>query len=329
MSTTLSLLDLASVQEGSSIGDTFRNSLTTAQRAEELGYKRFWMAEHHNMAGVASAATAVALGFVAGGTSKIRVGSGGVMLPNHAPFVIAEQFGTLAHLYPGRIDLGLGRAPGTDRPTMHALRRDMNGAAEDFSEQVRELQHYLDDPAPGQKLVATPGAGTKIPLWILGSSLYSAHLAAAYGLPYAFAGHFAPDMMLQALEIYRREFQPSPGMNKSYAMVAIQAVAADTDERAHFLATSLYQRFLGIIRNQRGLGMPPTDNMAAIWSPEERAHIENTFRFAVIGSAATVKTDLARIKELTKADEIMICSEMFHLEDRLRSLEILASAAKH
>jgi luciferase family oxidoreductase group 1 len=328
MSTTLSLLDLASVQEGSTIGATFINTLATARRAEELGYNRFWMAEHHNMAGVARAATAVALGFVAQGTSKIRVGSGGVMLPNHAPFVIAEQFGTLAHLYPNRIDLGLGRAPGTDRATMHALRRDMNGAAEDFSEQVRELQHYLDDPEPGQKLVATPGAGTKIPLWILGSSLYSAHLAAAYGLPYSFAGHFAPDMMMQALEIYRREFKPSDSLKKPYAMVAIQGVGAVTDERAHFLATSLYQRFLGIIRNQRGLGRPPTDNMSAIWSPEERAHIENTFRFAVIGGPQTVRTDLARIKALTKADEIMLCSEMFSLDDRLRSLEIFAAAAK-
>lgn len=329
MKTILSMLDLASVQEGKTIGDTFQNTLATARRAEELGYHRFWLAEHHNMAGIASAATAVLLGWVAQGTSKIRLGSGGIMLPNHAPLVIAEQFGTLAHLFPGRIDLGLGRAPGTDRATMRALRRDLNTAADDFAEQVRELQHYLDDPVPGQKIVATPGAGTKVPLWILGSSLYSARLAAAYGLPYAFAGHFAPDLMLQALEIYRSDFVSSPVLAKPHTMVALQAVAADTDERAQFLATSLYQRFLGIIRNQRGLGKPPTDNMAALWSPEEQAHIENTFRFSVIGGPEKVRTGLMRALDLTRADELMICSEMYDVKDRLRSLEILAEVSDH
>lgn len=328
MKIPLSVLDLASVQEGKSIADTFQNTLTVAQRAEALGYERFWLAEHHNIAGIASAATSVLLGWVAQGTKTIRVGSGGIMLPNHAPLVIAEQFGTLAHLFPGRIDLGLGRAPGTDRATMRALRRDMNTAADDFAEQVRELQHYLDDPAPGQKLVAIPGAGTKVPIWILGSSLYSAQLAAAYGLPYAFAGHFAPDLMLQALDIYRNAFVPSAVMPKPRTMVAIQGVAADTDARAQFLATSLYQRFLGIIRNQRTLGRAPTDNMNALWTPEERMHIEHTFRFAVIGGLARVREDLRRVRELTGADEIMICSEMFDVKDRLRSFEILAEAAR-
>jgi luciferase family oxidoreductase group 1 len=324
----LSLLDLASVQERKSISETFHNSLQAAQRAEALGYQRFWMAEHHNLAGIASSATSVLLGWIAQGTKKIRVGSGGIMLPNHSPLVIAEQFGTLENLFPGRIDLGLGRAPGTDRATMRALRRDMDSAANDFAENVKELQFYLDDPEPGQKLVAIPGAGTKVPLWILGSSLYSAQLAAAYGLPYAFAGHFAPDMMLQAFEIYHREFQPSKVLKKPYTMVCIQAAAADTDERAGFLATTLYQRFLGIIRNQRTLGKPPVESMDAIWNPMEKAHIENTFRFAVIGGPEKVRAGLRRIQELTRADEIMICSEMYDLRDRLRSLELIAEAAE-
>ncbi|MGZ3694717.1 MAG: LLM class flavin-dependent oxidoreductase [Bdellovibrionota bacterium] len=324
---SLSLLDLASVQEGKSISQTFQSSLLAAQKAEELGYKRFWMAEHHNLAGIASSATSVLLGWIAQGTKTIRVGSGGIMLPNHSPLVIAEQFGTLENLFPGRIDLGLGRAPGTDRPTMRALRRDMDSAANDFPELVRELQHYLDDPAPEQKLIAIPGAGTKVPIWILGSSLFSAQLAAAYGLPYAFAGHFAPDLMLQAFEIYHREFQASKVLQKPYTMVCIQAAAADTDERAQFLATTLYQRFLGIIRNQRTLGRPPVESMDGIWNEMEKAHIESTFRFAVIGGPEKVKTGLRKIQEITRADELMVCSEMFDVRDRLRSLELLAAAA--
>ncbi|MGZ3737539.1 MAG: MsnO8 family LLM class oxidoreductase, partial [Bdellovibrionota bacterium] len=239
----------------------------------------------------------------------------------------AEQFGTLETLFPGRIDLGLGRAPGTDRATMRALRRDADSAANDFAERVRELEQLLDDPLPDQKLVAIPGAGTKVPIWILGSSLYSAQLAAAYGLPYSFAGHFAPDLMLEALEIYRREFVPSKNLQKPHTMVAIQAVAAETDAQAQFLATTLYQRFLGIIRNQRTLGKPPTDNMDAIWNSGERAHIESTFRFAVIGGPEQARHQLRLVRELTKADEIMICSEMYELKDRLRSLEIMAEAS--
>lgn len=327
-SISLSLLDLASVQEGKSIHDTFQNSLQAARKAEALGYQRFWMAEHHNLAGIASSATSVLLGWIAAGTKTIRVGSGGIMLPNHAPLVIAEQFGTLENLFPGRIDLGLGRAPGTDRATMRALRRDLDTAANDFPELIRELEHLLDDPAPGQKLTAIPGAGTKIPLWILGSSLYSAQLAAAYGLPYAFAGHFAPDLMLQALEIYHREFKPSKVLAKPHTMVCVQASAADTDERAEFLATTLYQRFLGIIRNQRALGRPPVESMDGIWNPMEKAHIESTFRFSLIGGPEKIRKGLARLQDQTRADEIMICSEMFDVRDRLRSLEILAEAAR-
>lgn len=326
MKTPLSLLDLASVQQGRSIRDTFDSSLASARKAEELGFHRFWMAEHHNMAGIASSATSVLLGWIAQGTGRIRIGSGGIMLPNHSPLVIAEQFGTLAHLFPGRIDLGLGRAPGTDRATMRALRRDSDSSAGNFPEQVKELEHLLEDPAPGQSLVATPGAGTKVPIWILGSSLYSAELAAAFGLPYAFAGHFAPDQMLQALEIYRRQFRPSPKLSAPHAMVCVQACAADTDERAAFLATTLYQRFLGIIRNQRTVGQPPVESMEGIWNPLEKAHIESTFRYSLVGGPGKIREGLRRTRELTDAQEIMVCSEMFHAQDKLRSLEIIAAA---
>ena len=327
MKTSLSLLDLASVQEGKTIPEAFAGSLTAAQTAERLGFRRFWMAEHHNLAGIASSATSVLLGHIAGGTKTIRVGSGGVMLPNHSPLVIAEQFGTLECLYPGRIDLGLGRAPGTDRATMRALRREMTGLEDDFAERVHELQGYLRPAAPEQKLIAIPGAGLNIPIWILGSSLYSAHLAAALGLPYAFAGHFAPDQMLTALEIYRREFRPSVERQAPHVMVCVQALGAETDEHAEFLATTLYQRFLGIIRNQRTLSKPPVESMEGIWLPPEQAQIEHTFRYSLIGGPERVRERMQKLRELTRADEIMLCSEMFDLGDRLRSLAILAEAA--
>ncbi len=328
MQTPLSILDLASVQEGRTISQAFRSTVTIARHAESLGYKRFWMAEHHNLTGIASSATAVLLGHVAGHTSTIRVGSGGIMLPNHAPLVIAEQFGTLETLYPGRIDLGLGRAPGSDRLTMRALRRDFAGQEGDFAELVQELQGYFLPEQAGQKLTAIPGAGLAIPIWILGSSLYSAHLAAALGLPYSFAGHFAPAQMLAALEIYHREFRPSKDWPKPHTMVCVQAVVAETDERAHFLATTLYQRFLGIIRNQRTLSPPPVESMDAIWTAEEKAAIESTFRYAIIGGMETAAEKMRAVLDATRADELMICSEMYDLSDRLQSFGLLAQVAE-
>ncbi len=322
----LSVLDLASVREGKTIADSFSNTVTLARHVEKLGYERFWMAEHHNLAGIASAATSVLLCHVANHTSTIRVGSGGIMLPNHSPLVIAEQFGTLETLFPGRIDLGLGRAPGTDRETMRAIRREQAGIEADFGVQVQELQHYFAEPKPNQKVTAIPGAGLDIPLWILGSSLYSAQLAASLGLPYAFAGHFAPDMMLQALAIYHQAFTPSKSLKSPYSIVCLQAIAAETDEKAQFLATTLYQRFLGIIRNDRTVSKPPVESMDGIWSPAEKHHIESTFRYSIIGGRKRIPEMLKKVVALTHADEIMICSELWDLEDRLKSYDILASS---
>jgi len=255
----LSMLDLVPVREGRSVADALAVALQTAQHAERLGFTRYWLAEHHNMAGIASSATAVLVGHIAGGTERIRVGSGGVMLPNHAPLVVAEAFGTLAELYPGRIDLGLGRAPGTDPLTMRALRRDRIETADDFPRDVAELQRLLDRPQPGQKLIANPGAGTRVPIWLLGSSLFSAQLAAERGLPYAFASHFAPGLLLQAIEVYRRGFRPSAVLDKPYVMIGVPLVAAPTDAEAMFLATSIFARVLGILRGARGLLQPPQE----------------------------------------------------------------------
>jgi len=323
----LSVLDLASVQEGKTITDAYAATLALAKHAEKLGYGRFWMAEHHNISGIASSATAVLLSYVAGGTESIRVGSGGIMLPNHSPLVIAEQFGTLETLFPGRIDLGLGRAPGTDRVTMRALRRDMTHLEDDFSERIQELQEYLAHPTPEQKVIAIPGANLDIPIWILGSSIYSAQLAAALGLPYVFAGHFAPEQMLPALEIYYQAFVPSKARKGPYSMICVQGLAADTDERARFLVTSLYQRFLGILRNQRTLSKPPVESMDSLWSPDEKAAVESIFRYSLVGGPETLAHKMDHLLELTRADELMICSEMFDLQDRLKSFEILMDVA--
>jgi luciferase family oxidoreductase group 1 len=323
----LSVLDLASVQEGKTIADAFANSLALARHAESLGYERFWMAEHHNISGIASSATAVLLAHVAGGTKRIRVGSGGIMLPNHSPLVIAEQFGTLETLFPGRIDLGLGRAPGTDRTTMRALRREMTNLEDDFSERIQELQEYLAHPTPDQKVIAIPGANLDIPIWILGSSIYSAQLAAALGLPYSFAGHFAPDQMLQALEIYYQAFVPSKTCKEPHSMICVQALAADTDARANFLATSLYQRVLGIIRNQRTLTRPPVEQMDLLWSEDEKAAVESIFRYSLIGGPETIAYKMERLLEITRADELMLCTEAFDLKDRMRSFEITMKVA--
>ena len=323
--TKISVLDLAPVAAGKSIADSFKKSLELARHAEKLGYTRFWMAEHHNLEGIASAATSVLLGYIAGGTSTIRVGSGGIMLPNHAPLIIAEQFGTLETLYPGRIDLGLGRAPGSDGLTMRALRREMTGREADMSDLVQELMYYLAPPQPGQKVRAVPGAGLNIPIWLLGSSLYSAQLAAVMGLPYAFAGHFAPEMMQQAIDIYRVGFKPSEHLRESKVMVGVQVLAAETDQRAEQLATSLYQRFLGIIRNQRVNLQPPVDNMDAIWNPMEKEIVLSKLSKSIIGGPEKVKAGMQKLVEETGADELMIVSDAYDHQERLKSFEIIAN----
>jgi luciferase family oxidoreductase group 1 len=279
-----SVLDLAPVKEGGTISDSFRETLDLAGRAEQWGYRRFWLAEHHNIAGIASAATAVLIGYVAGGTKTIRVGSGGVMLPNHAPLVIAEQFGTLETLYPGRIDLGIGRAPGTDQLTVRALRRHLSNVDEDFPRDVAELLSYFAPAREGQMVRAVPGEGLRVPVWLLGSSLYSAQLAALLGLPFAFASHFAPDYLLQALEIYRSEFRPSEALSTPYAMPCVNVFAADTDSEARRLFTSIQQAFINLRRNRPGLLPPPVDSMEGRWSAFERAGVEHALRYSMVCS---------------------------------------------
>src|ERR1044071_86136 len=285
----ISVLDLAPVKEGGTIRESFRETLALAEHAEEWGYRRFWLAEHHNIGGIASAATAVLIGYVAGGTKTIRVGSGGVMLPNHAPLVIAEQFGTLETLYPGRIDLGIGRAPGTDQRTMRALRRTLSNVEEDFPRDVAELLSYFAPARPGQRVRAVPGEGLRVPVWLLGSSLYSAQLAALMGLPFAFASHFAPDYLMQALEIYRREFRPSEILKQPYAMPCINVFAADTDEEARRLFTSLQQAFVNLRRGKPGLLSPPIDPTEAQWSEVEMDGINHALRYSAVGSPETVR----------------------------------------
>jgi luciferase family oxidoreductase group 1 len=324
----ISVLDLAPIRDGKSISETFHASLELAQHVEKLGYKRFWMAEHHNLEGIASSATSILLGFIAQGTKSIRVGSGGIMLPNHAPLVVAEQFGTLETLYPERIDLGLGRAPGTDAYTMRALRRNMERES-DFAEQVQELQYFLAEPEPGQRLKAIPGKGLKIPLYILGSSLYSAHLAAALGLPYAFAGHFAPEAMLEAIKIYRNEFQASDTLKKPYVIVGVQAIVAETDAEANHLATTLFQRFLNLIRNERMALTPPVKSMDGLWSASEKAALDSKLRYAAIGGPEKVKADFTKLAELTGADEFIINSEPYDPLARLKSFELIEKVFKH
>ena len=318
-----SVLDLAPVPQGATPADALRNTLDLAQHAERWGYQRYWLAEHHNMVGIASAATAVAIGFVAGGTSRIRVGSGGIMLPNHAPLVIAEQFGTLASLYPGRIDLGLGRAPGTDQLTLRALRRDP-AAADTFPQDVLELQALFGDPQPGQAVQAVPGAGTNVPIWILGSSLFGAQLAAMLGLPYAFASHFAPDALLAALRVYRERFTPSAQLDRPYAMVGVNVVAADTDAEARRLFTSLQQAFSDLFRGTRGKLKPPIDDIEAYWTPPEKAQASSMLARSFVGSPETVRRGLESFLDETGADEVMVASAIHDHAARLRSYEILA-----
>ncbi|WP_426011912.1 LLM class flavin-dependent oxidoreductase [Caulobacter sp. DWR2-3-1b2] len=318
-----SVLDLAPVPQGISVGQALHNSLDLARHAEGLGYHRYWLAEHHNMPGIASAATAVVIGHVAGGTKTIRVGSGGIMLPNHAPLMVAEAFGTLAALYPGRIDLGLGRAPGTDQPTMRALRRYM-GAVDSFAQDVVELQAWFKPAVPGQLVRAVPGEGQDVPLWLLGSSTYSAQLAAALGLPFAFAAHFAPDQLMEAIAIYRRTFKPSEALAQPYVMICIGVCAADTDAQARRLSTSSQQQFLALRRGQPGLLPAPVDDIRAIASEAELAGLDHTFRYSAIGSPETVRAKVQQVLDATGADELMAASQIHDHEARRHSYEILA-----
>ena len=325
----LSVLDLAPIVEGSNAGQALANSLDLARHAEAAGYKRYWLAEHHNMDGLACSATAVLIGHIAGGTRTIRVGSGGIMLPNHAPLVVAEQFGTLATLYPDRIDLGLGRAPGTDQPTMRALRRTLAGADEDrFPQDVMELQAYLGDGLPGQVVRAIPGMGTAVPVWLLGSSLYSAQLAAHLGLPFAFASHFAPDLLLQALQIYRATYRGSARWPRPHAMVAVNVVVAPTDEEADFLFTSVQQRFLGMRRGVRGPLPRPVATMDGLWSPAERQGVEQMLAASAVGGPGRVASRLSQIVAATAADELIVAGALHEHALRVRSYQILAGLRK-
>jgi luciferase family oxidoreductase group 1 len=317
-----SVLDLSPITAGSTAAQAFHNTLDLAQHAERWGYRRFWLAEHHNMTGIASAATAVVIAHVAGGTQSIRVGSGGVMLPNHAPLVIAEQFGTLASLYPGRIDLGLGRAPGTDQTTARALRRDLHGSADSFPDDVVELQRYFAEPVAGQRVRAVPGAGLNVPLWLLGSSLFSAQLAAALGLPFAFASHFAPDHMMTALQLYRAQFRPSATLARPHAMVGVNLFAADTNDAAQRLFTSLQQQFLNLRRGTPGQLQPPVERLDA--SEFELAGVAQSLAYSVIGNRDTVREQLVSIVEQTGADELMLTAQIYDHAARLRSFEIAA-----
>ena len=322
-----SVLDLAPVKAGGTIGDSFRETLALARHAEGWGYRRFWLAEHHNMRGIASAATAVLIGHVAGGTKTIRVGSGGVMLPNHAPLVVAEQFGTLESLHPGRVDLGIGRAPGTDQLTMRALRRNLahSNVDEDFPRDLAELLDYFAPAREGQRVRAVPGEGLRVPVWLLGSSLYSAQLAALLGLPFSFASHFAPDYLTAALEIYRREFRPSETLAKPYAMPCINVFAADTDEEARRLFTSLQRAFINLRRGQPGQLAPPIDPQEAGWSDMELAGVAHALRYSAVGSFETVRRWLESFIKETQADEIMLTAQIFNPQARLRSFEIAAA----
>jgi luciferase family oxidoreductase group 1 len=318
----LSVLDLAPIVEGSTASLALRNSLDLAQHAERWGYARFWLAEHHNAVGIASAATAVVIAHVAAGTSRIRVGAGGIMLPNHSPLVIAEQFGTLEELHPGRIDLGLGRAPGTDQLTVRALRRDLT-SAETFPRDILELQHFLREPEPRQAVVATPGAGTRVPLWILGSSLYGAELAAMLGLPYAFASHFAPAALIPALELYRSTFKPSEQLERPHAMVAVNAIVADDDETARRLFTSVQQYFTNIQRGRRGRLPPPVDDIESYWEPFEQERTSAMLSRSYVGSPETVRAGFDGLIAETEPDELIVAAAIHDHAARLRSYELL------
>ncbi len=321
----LSILELGRVREGSDRRTALDDARELARHAEGLGYQRFWLAEHHNMPGVSTAATAIVIAHVAAGTSTIRVGAGGIMLPNHAPYVIAEQFGTLATLFPGRIDLGLGRAPGTDQATVRALRRDP-GSSDRFPQDVQELQAWLGPVRPGQRIEAVPGSGTEVPLWILGSSLFGAQLAAELGLPYGFASHFAPQALDQALQVYRERFKPSPQLAQPYALVGVNIVAAPTDEEARYLATSQQMSFANMFRGVRGLTQPPIDDIESYWSPQEKAQASQMLACSIVGGPETVRDGMQAFVERTGADELMVVSDVFDPALRRRSFGIIAEA---
>ncbi|HUT51445.1 MAG TPA: LLM class flavin-dependent oxidoreductase [Alphaproteobacteria bacterium] len=321
----LSVLDLAYIGEGFTAADALTNVLDLAQHAEAAGFARFWLAEHHNLAGIASAATAVCICHVAGGTKTIRVGAGGIMLPNHSPMVIAEQFGTLATLFPGRIDLGLGRAPGTDQRTLAALRRGPE-SAEYFPQDVVELQALLGPPQENQAIHAIPGEDTNVPLWILGSSLYGAQLAAMLGLPYAFASHFAPQALMQAVSIYRERFEPSTQLAKPYVMVGCNAIVSDTEDEARRLFTTPQQQFTRMVRGTRGRLPPPVDDIESFWSPMEKVQVSSMLACSFYGSTATIKAKLAPLIEATGADELMVAAAIWDHQARVRSFKLLAQA---
>lgn len=317
----ISLLDLIFINEGSDAKVALENSLRVAKKVEEFGYNRIWIAEHHNSPSIASAATSVVIGYLANGTKKIRLGAGGIMLPNHSPLVIAEQFGTLETLYPGRIDLGLGRAPGTDQKTMKALRRDQT-SAQTFPQDVLELQNYFE--AEKQSIQSIPGAGLKIPLWILGSSTFGAQLAARLGLPYSFAAHFAPDSLYDAIHLYRSEFTPSKQLQKSYFMLGINIVAAETDREAQYLFSSTQQAFASMQRAVRGKFPAPIDDIETFWSPQEKMMASHMLSYSLVGSRETIRKGLERVLENTKADELMVVSSVYDVNARIRSLEIIS-----
>jgi luciferase family oxidoreductase group 1 len=324
---TLSILDLVRVTEQTTAREALDNAREVAGRAEALGYQRFWVAEHHNMRGIASAATAVVIAHIAAGTKTIRVGAGGIMLPNHSPLVIAEQFGTLATLFGDRIDLGLGRAPGTDQVAAQAMRRDP-AAAEYFPQDVLELQALLAAPQPGQRVIAVPGAGTEVPLWILGSSTFGARLAAELGLPYAFASHFAPDSLDDALRVYRENFKPSKQLAQPHAMVGVNIIAAETDAEARRLATTQQMSSTNMLRNQRGLSKPPIDDIETYWTPLEKMQVLRKLAVSIVGSPDTVNAGIENLVNRTQADELMIVSDVFDHSARLRSFELIAGAAR-
>jgi luciferase family oxidoreductase group 1 len=326
--TVFSVLDLSPIVEGGDAALALANTLDLAQHAERWGYRRFWLAEHHNMPGIASAATSIVIGHVAAGTRSIRVGAGGIMLPNHSPLVIAEQFGTLATLYPGRIDLGVGRAPGTDPLTMRALRRSLEDDVRAFPDNVVELIRYFQPVAPGQRVRAVPGAGLEVPVWILGSSTFGAELAAALGLPYAFASHFAPAQLEAAIDVYRRKFQPRGGLGEPYVMLGINVVAADTDEQAALLLSSLEQAFLNLRRGLPGPLPPPQAGFAQRLAPMERAGLDEVLSCAAVGSAATVERRLREFIRQTGADELIVTAMIHDHSARLRSYELTAEIAQ-
>ncbi|WP_345829128.1 luciferase-like monooxygenase [Erwinia sp. HDF1-3R] len=323
----LSILDLAPIPQGATASDAFKTSLSLAQQAEKLGYNRYWLAEHHNMSGIASAATSVLIGFLAANTQTLRLGSGGVMLPNHAPLVIAEQFGTLESLYPGRIDLGLGRAPGSDQRTMMALRRHMGGHVDNFPADVQEMISWFDaagDERPA--VLPVPGLGLKIPVWLLGSSLYSAQLAAKLGLPFAFASHFAPDLIFQALHLYREDFTPSARLQKPHAMICVNVVAADSERDARFLFTSMQQQFINLRRGRPGPLPAPVENMDNLWSPSEQYGVQQALSMSVVGDRDKVRQGLVSLLRETEADEIMINGQIFDQQARLHSFALAMEA---